>query len=349
LYEAYLQHLLEIIVSKGEAPASSAGHKIDLDNAAREIAILLRPLSILVASNVGVEGITDVESFAALQRDAWFNLAVHGFSTRSPLGKRHIQELRVLAKYTRPLIAEERANNLVSDIELNTVLRRGMSTDSTAHARKELAELLPQCDPDIRTMTYPELMFLKATHLVETSRASTGDCTKVQRYFVDRHLRGTALGNCIGNIAIVATDIFISSTLSGQKDLFSAPYVAQQLAHIFEDCCHRVESVQKVAFACADRIVANVPPALCQRTSLFTLLDLLSIMWAGCLEGETDEYKWTSTHMSARGTTCVQLSDDYNFRRFTLRALHRRARVWVESAINLAPLDVKGLLQVCLF
>lgn len=140
LYEVYLQHLLETIVSRGEVPAPSAGHKIDLDNAAQEIALLLRPLSILVASNVGVEGITDVESFAALQRDAWFNLAAHGFSPRSPLGRRHIQELRVLAKYTRPLIAEERANNLVSDIELNTVLRRGMSTDSTAQARKELAE-----------------------------------------------------------------------------------------------------------------------------------------------------------------------------------------------------------------
>ena len=155
------------------------------------------------------------------------------------------------------------------------------------------------------------------------------------------------MGNCIANIAVVASDIFISSTLTGQKDLFSAPYIAQQLAQIFEDCCHRIESVQKVAFTCADRIVANVPPALCQRISLFTLLDLLSIMWTACLEGETDEYRWTSTHVAANGTTSVQLSDDFSFRRSTLKILHRKARDWVGSAINIAPLDIKGLLQVC--
>lgn len=342
----YLQHLLETIVSKGEAQAPGSHHKVDLEVAAQEIGLLLRPLSLLASSNVGVDGITNVESFAALQRDAWFNLAVHGFSINSPLGQKYLQELRILAKYTHPLIAEERANALVSDVELNTVLRRGKSGDNETRARRALSEQLPQCRSEIDSLTYSELMFLRATHLVETLRASTGDTTKVLRYFVDRQLRNSPLGHCVAVVAVAATDTFLSNTLSGHKDLFSAPYAAQQLAHVFEDCCHRVGDVQKVAYMCADKIMSNVPSALCQRTSLFALLDLLSIMWASCLEAETDEYGWTPTHVSASGTTSVQLSDDYPFRRYTLKTFHQRARQWVARAINLAPLDVKGLLQV---
>lgn len=333
-------------MSKGEAPAAGSNQKVDLEVAAQEIALLLRPLSLLASSNVGVENITNVESFAALQRDAWFNLAVHGFSINSPLTLKYLQELRVLAKYTHPLIAEERANALVSDVELNTVLRRGKSGDNESRARRTLSGLLPQCRGEIESLSYSELMFLRATHLVETLRASTGDATKVFRYFVDRQLRNTALGHCVAAVAAAATDTFLSNTLSGHKDLFSAPYVAQQLARVFEDCCHRVENVQKVAYTCADKIMSNVPSALCQRTSLFALLDLLSIMWASCLEAETDEYGWTPTHVSASGSTSIQLSDDYPFRRYTLKTFHRRAREWTTRAINAAPLDVKGLLQV---
>jgi phosphatidylinositol 4-kinase len=346
LYEVYLRHLLETVVAKGETPAAGVSQKADLETSAQELALLLRPLSALVASNVGVQGIADVESFSALQRDAWYNLAVHGFSTTSLLGKKHLQELKMLARYTQSLIAEERANNLVSDVDLNTVLRRRMSTDHTTVVKREMCDILPQCDDEIKSLSYPELIFLKATHMVETLRAADGDCTKILRYFVDRQLRGTSLGLCVANVAGLSADTFLANTLTGTRDLFSAPYVAQQLTHIFEDCCHRVDSVQKVAYMCAEKITVNVPSALCQRTSLFTLLDLLSIMWAGCLEAETDEFNWTSTHVSASGTTSVQLSDDYPFRRHTLKTFHRMAREWVGRAINLAPLDVKGLLQV---
>ena len=333
-------------MSKGDASAARPSQKADFEIAAQEIAQLLRPLSLLVAGNVGVDGITDVESFSALQRDAWYNLAVHGFSTSSAIGKKHLEELKVLAKYTKPLIAEERANNLVSDVDLNTVLRRGMSADSASAVKHELCQLLPQCDADVKSLSYPELIFLKATHLVETLRASSGDCTKVLRYFVDRQLRGTPLGVCVAGVASVSVDLYLTNTLTGRKDLFSAPYVAQQLSSVFEDCCHRVESVQKVAYMCAERITTHVPSVLCQRTSLFTLLDLLTIMWASCLEAETDEYHWTPTHVSPSGATSVQLSDDFTFRRHTLKLFHRRARDWVGRAINLAPLDVKGFLQV---
>ena len=57
----------------------------EFEAATLQIALLLRPLALLAANNVATEGIADVESFPAMQRDAWYNIVVHGFSTNSLL------------------------------------------------------------------------------------------------------------------------------------------------------------------------------------------------------------------------------------------------------------------------
>lgn len=347
LYDIYLHHLLETIISNGDVSQREGAHRTDLESAARDIAVLLRPLALLLANNAGTANITNYESYPALQRDAWYNIVVHGFSTKSKLGMQYRRELQVLAHHGHSLIAEDRAERLESDVDLNTVLRRGMSTDNIAHQRKELTEAIPKCEADIRSLTYPELIFLKSAYLVETLRASSGDCTKVLTYFVDPQLRGgNALSNCMAAVALGAVDAYLTRALSGSQELFSAPYVAQQLVSIFESCCHRVAAVQRAAYTCAERLINHVPSALCHRSSLFALLDLLTIMWSSCLEQETEEYDWRSSYKSPQGTTSIQLSDDYTFRRYTLRTFHKRARDWIGRAINIAPLDIKGLLQV---
>ena len=71
-------------------------------------------------------------------------------------------------------------------------------------------------------------------------------------------------------------------------------------------------------------------------------------MWYSCLESETDEYTWKSTFTSKRSNIVVELSDDYAFRRATLDSLHKRATAWVKEALDVAPIDVKGLLQTYL-
>lgn len=69
-------------------------------------------------------------------------------------------------------------------------------------------------------------------------------------------------------------------------------------------------------------------------------------MWTSCLEAELDEYELKANYASARGHVAIELSDDYDLRRSTLDNFYRRARIWVTTVISLAPLDVKGLLQV---
>ncbi|KAF2832232.1 hypothetical protein CC86DRAFT_313123 [Ophiobolus disseminans] len=348
-YEIYLTHLLDTIVSKGDAPETSHRHMRDTELAAQEIAQLLKPLAVLLSRNAKHADTADFsDSIISLQRDAWFNIVVHGFDTMSELGKQYREELKMLARFSKPLIAEERPSLSESDIELNTVLRRGKSPEHTVEQKRRLGKLLPSCEADTKSLSYQEAVFLSAAYLVEDLRASTGDCTKALAYFLDPKLRSGAVGNCMAAITTAAVRTYLSKTLSGQYQSFSTPYLADQLATIFSACCHRIGRIQQAAGACADLIIHEVPSTLCQKSALFALLELLSIMWYSCLEGETDEYTWKSTFTSKKSNIMVELSDDYAFRRATLTSLHKRATAWVKDALDTAPLDVKGLLQTYL-
>ena len=345
-FEIYLTHLLDTIVSKGDAQETSHRHLRDTELAAQEIAQLLKPLAVLLARNAERAEYAELDdSIIGLQRDAWFNIVVHGFDLLSDLGKQYREELRTLARYSKPLITEERPFLSESDIELNTVLRRGKSPEHTIEQKKRLGKLLPSCEADTKSLSYQESVFLSTAYLVEDLRASTGDCTKALAYFLDPKLRTGAVGNCMSAINTTAVRTYLAKTLSGQSHTFSTPYLAKQLATMFSACCHRIARVQQAAATCADIVIREVPSTLCQKSALFALLELLSIMWYSCLEGETDEYTWKSTFRSKRSNIAVELSDDYAFRRATLDALHKKATVWVKGAIDIAPLDVKGLLQ----
>jgi phosphatidylinositol 4-kinase len=348
-YDVYLSHLLDTIVSKGDAPETSHRHMQDTELAAQEIAQLLKPLAVLLSRNAKHDDWSETsDSIISLQCDAWFNIVVHGFDTLSDLGKKYREELKTLARFSQPLIAEERPSLSESDIELNTVLRRGKSPEHTVEQKRRLGRLLPSCEADTRSLSYQEAVFLSTAYLVEDLRASSGDCTKALAYFLDPKLRSGAVGNCMAAITTTAVRTYLSKTLSGQHQLFSTPYLAEQLATIFSACCHRIARIQQAAGACADLIIREVPSTLCQKSALFALLELLSIMWYSCLEGETDEYTWKSTFTSKKSNIVVELSDDYSFRRATLSSLHKRATAWVKDALDTAPLDVKGLLQTYL-
>jgi phosphatidylinositol 4-kinase len=351
-FELYVLYLLDSLVSQGDAhEKSNSGHTADVELAAQEIAQLLQPIAALTLENAQSEDAVkdvEIEGLVAMQRDAWFNAVVHGFTATSPLGKRYRREMRVLAQYSQPLVAEDRTDQLESDIELNTTLRRGKNDTNLNYLRRHLSEVIPSCDSDIRTLGYSECVFLTAAYLVESLRASAGDCSHVLTYFLDPQLKVGAMGNCMQAIANSVVGIYLNLTATGEIQLFTSPFVAQQLALFFAGACHRIAEVQRVAITCAEQIIVQVPSALCQKSSLFALFELLTIMWTSCLEQETDEYEWTSKHHSARGNCTVELSDNYEFRRRTMVNFHKWARVWMLRVLDIAPLDIKGLIQTYL-
>lgn len=349
MLELLLTHMLDVIVSKGDAHSADNDRLPDHDLAAQEIAQLLAPLAKVVSMNPpGTHTFQDGETLLILQRDAWFNIVVHGFGLNTPLGKRHLEDLRTLAQYTRPLIAEERANKVESDVELNTVLRRGKSGEQTVEQKRRLIELLPSLESDIKSLSHSEVVFLNTAMLVEQLRASTGDCSQAISYFLDTKLRTGPMGNCMVAIATAGIRVYLAKTMKGDIQSFSTPYVAQQLAAFLSGCCHRIVKVQQVSTTCANLIINTVPSSLCQKTSLFALLELLTIMWDSCLEGETDEYDWRATFKSTKANVAIELSDDYAFRHYTLKHFHERCKEWVLKVLEIAPLDIKGLLQTYL-
>ncbi|KAJ4173624.1 phosphatidylinositol-4- kinase [Fusarium falciforme] len=348
LFDIYLEHLLDSIIGLGDAHSTSHAKESDVQMAAKEIAELLHPLATFMASNdFASEPVTDDETYSLL-RDAWFNIVVHGFTTNTDRGKQYLNELRIIAIHSPPLVADQRGEQVESDIELNTVLRRGFSNDRESLQKKLLSDLVPSKANEIKSLSYRKVIFLQAAYLMEYLRADSGDCTKVVSYFLEPSMSKGDVSSAMEGVGAAVVDRYIDKTLSGSEATFSAQYAAEQLATIFCSCCHRIERVQQAAFACADRILHEIPAALCHRSSLFALLELLSLMWSSCLEAETDLYDPRSIFESELGGVTVQLSDDYDFRRWTVDVLNRKAKVWVNAAINLAPLDVKGLLQTYL-
>lgn len=347
LFDIYWEHLLDTIIAVGDVPQSSHSKDFDVQLAAQDIAQLLRPLAVFMASNdMSVDAITEDESHTLL-RDAWFNIVVHGFLPTSDIGSKWISELQIMAVHSPPLVAEQRGEQVESDIELNTVLRRGMSTEREMLQKKHLSDLLPSKASDIRNLSYRKVIFLQAAYLVESLRADSGDCTKALSYFLEPSMSG-AVSSTMEAVAAAVVDKYLKRTIMGNDAAFTSQYVAVQLASIFCSCCHRIERVQQAAFACADRIVREVPSALCHRSSLFALLELLTLMWTSCMEEDTDLYDPQSVFTSRLGKVTVELSHDYDFRRQTLGILSKKAKTWVSAAINLAPQDVKGLLQTYL-
>ncbi|KAI9053459.1 hypothetical protein LZ554_002417 [Drepanopeziza brunnea f. sp. 'monogermtubi'] len=348
LYEIYLQHLLESIISLGDIHQAQNSGEADVEVAANEIAQLLQPLAVLMSSNDLANEEELNEETISMIRDAWFNIVVHGFSTATELGKKYLSELRLIAIHSQPLVAEQKGDQIESDIELNTILRRGMSSEHEAAQKKRLTALIPSKSSDIRGLSYRKVIFLQAAFLVETLRADSGDCTKAFTYFLEPSMRKGEMSSAMDSIMQTVMDIYLHKTMTGLNPTFSAPYVARQLASIFSGCCYRIERVQEAAMSCADKIIRDVPSALCHKSSLFALLELLSLMWTSCLEAETDEYEWKSSFTSTRGQVMIELSDDFDLRRRTLNSLYKQARAWVTSVINIAPQDVKGLFQTYL-
>ncbi|KAI1107915.1 hypothetical protein F4804DRAFT_296325 [Jackrogersella minutella] len=349
LFDIYWDHILDELISKGDIHQSQHMKESDVEFAAREIAQLLQPVAILMSTHDFVTEISGQDDDKhSLIRDAWFNIAVHGFTPLTERGQKYINELRIMAIHSPPLVAEQRGEQVESDIELNTVLRRANTSDRESRQKKQLTELVPSKTSDIRGLSYRKVMFLHAAYLVESLRADSGDCTKTLSYYLEPSMRKEDVRGVMEGITAVVMEKYLSKTLEAKLPTFSAHYAASQLATIFCGCCHRIQRVQHAAFYCADKFVREIPSSLCQKSSLFALLELLSLMWTSCLEAETEMYDPRSVFTSRLGNVTVELSDDYSFRKTTLNNLYTRAKSWVSLAVNLAPSDVKGLLQTYL-
>lgn len=239
--------------------------------------------------------------------------------------------------------------NLESNLDQMPILKRGMVAQNTLEHKRRLIVMLPANEVDVRTITHARVIFLEATYTLECLRSEGGGYSKVLAYFVESGFKAGEGSNCMIAIANKVSDLYLRKVLTGANyPQFSAARVAEELAEVFVGCCHRLEKVQAMAAITADRMIAAIPSALSQRSSLFALLELLTLLWISCLDEETDEYTTRSMFTSIKGGVAIELPDSYTFRRKTLNGFKARAKGWVLKVLNVSPLDVKGLLQTYL-
>ncbi|KAI5779511.1 hypothetical protein EDC01DRAFT_303291 [Geopyxis carbonaria] len=350
LYDMYLANILEVVGSVGDDREQDEEKKqVDAVLAVREIEQYIPPLAVLLRHNGTDKNFALKFGFTGPLRDFWFNCIIHGIYYGSEISKKYLADFKAIAQYTPPLIAGANEDeSFDTNLDENSLLKRKMTPQHTVEHKRRLMALLPHEEAHIKTLSFARAVYLEAAYSLECLRAEAGGCSKVLAYFVEPAFK-TGEGSAIMTaIAGAVSDVYISHIISGIYPEFSASSIADQLADVFVGCCHRLEKVQKVAVSIADRIIATVPSALCRRPSLFALLELLTLMWVSCLEKETDEYATKSLFTSERGRVTIEVPDSFDFRERTLANIRKLATTWVTKVLNIAPLDLKGLLQTYL-
>lgn len=208
LYEIYLINLLECVIAKGDVRENEAKRPSDVELAAKGIKELLAPLATLLCETEKNGKVELAPEVATLFRDAWYNCAIHGFIYGSKLVDEFREPLLVIARNSPSLVSDTRGYQIESEMELNTVLRRGLNGPNTVEHKKRLGSLLVKNEADIKSLSYPTVVFLEAAITLETLRAITGCCTKVLTYFVDPTLKVGNSAGCMVSITSFVCFLF---------------------------------------------------------------------------------------------------------------------------------------------
>ncbi|VEU20058.1 DEKNAAC100565 [Brettanomyces naardenensis] len=349
LYKDYLQGLLSSIISKGDLD-DLEHHRSNTDVAASALQIenFLKPLAHLLPDlNDDPMNFSD-KTTVSLFKEAWFNLCVHGFAYNSDIYRRDYVALRRIAHSTPPLASESSWNRSETSIELNTVLRRSTSKRTEKLHKDTLSAIITPKAIDAKVfetqISRPGLMFLSANLLVEMLRVDCGNCSTSLEYLSDPSVSIAKLDTFVGAIAYYCCSQYINRLRAGGSPQFTVPKVSAQLEQIFICCCHRDESLQSVAFQCADRIVTLIPSSLCHERSAFSMLDILTLLYDSIVDADTHEYEPSVEYKSEVMQINLSLSDSYKWRQKALEEFTRFARKWTTLVLGKCKQDMKSIL-----
>ncbi|KAH3676245.1 hypothetical protein WICMUC_002122 [Wickerhamomyces mucosus] len=346
LYKIYLLELFNNAVTKGDVQTSEQHRSHgEISEVAKQISVFLKPLSILLPKNIPLTyDENDIELINS-SRNFWFNLVVHGYNETSSLTATYQKELEIIALNSPALASEFPRLHTETSFELNTILRRGSSNHNVKDQKHMIGGFANTTSLELHTLSYPKLMFLSATLLLENLRANTGDCSTILQYFSDPSISKTNIEKFIGFISISIVQKFINLALKGNNPNFTADSVATQLTKILIACCHRNDDLQDAAFQCANLLLSRLPSGLCHHKSLFTLLDILSSLFDSIIDINRSKYEPKREFPLKRSNAKIAVSDSVKWRKQTLEKLHKKAREWCLLSLNKSSQDMKSLLQ----
>jgi phosphatidylinositol 4-kinase len=344
LYWVYLRGMLELIISKGDVQVLEHHRShVEISEIGEQIGVYLRPLAHLLPDVERGEprlAITDT-TVLNLFRNIWFNMVVHGYLTASKFAARFDADLRRIVYSTPPLLLEQSWDRTETLLELNTVLRRGLSNHNVKDHKHAIGGIF-----DVPRVSYPKLMFLSTTVFVELLRVKAcGDCLTALMYLLDPSLRTSGVDKYIGHIAFKVVQDYIALVGRGADKRFMLLSIAAQLTNMLALCCHRMEDLQDAALQCCDLLITRVPLSLCNRTSLFTLLDLLTVLFRSLLDADRNQYDPSTLYRTKTLGLALLLPDLYKWRHDTFARVHAKARAWLGLILQRANDDVKLLAQ----
>lgn len=347
LFKVYLHELLQAIISKGDVQVLEhhRSHN-EIINIGDQIGIHLLPLMTLLPDpHVGEDPLDIKDPLTVnLFRNIWFNMVIHGYFLKSKSTNRYRLELEKIAYNTPPLASEpsfDREGVAETSLELNTVLRRGSSNHNIRDHKNVVFEIVPIH----RNLSYPNLMFLSATIFVETLRLRFCKFSTILKYLTDSSVKNSGLERAINAIAFKLIRDFISLLISESNKYFGADKIARQLTNILVMCCDRLETSQETAMECCEILIRGVPSSLCHHTSLYSLFDLVGLLFKSILDAEENQYEPTTLFHGEMSGISLLLSDSYEWRNRTLTRFCEKAKFWVKLVLVKSNLDIKTLIQ----
>ena len=224
-------------------------------------------------------------------RNMWFACVIHGVHPNNKWVQINAQVLRKVAANSPLLTLESATNDFDSDLELNPVLNRmqdGKHHPSLRPLEEQLTKLLPVHHSELKSFDLSKLVFIGAVTLVETLRSESGRCSLVLDYFDDANLEKS---DASGTLKTVVEHIIKTFLEVLRIDSFVPRVIAmgqRELRELLIRCCDPVTSVQNLAQRCCDRLISTFPALLCCEGTTYVLLELLTLLWEGCLTQETD-------------------------------------------------------------
>ncbi|CAG8689893.1 17249_t:CDS:10, partial [Rhizophagus irregularis] len=345
-YGLYLLRILSLFVEKGVVIQQTVekNGRLQVTSLAGEIGILLPVLKTLLSHDDFKAHMNASEELVSLFRNLWFHCVLYGFVSEETWMREWRDSLVVIAQKTPPLV-QESTNYLESDLEFNSVLRRGNSDQDLANVRSSLSSFLPNRASEIKYFSFAEITFLLSVYHIEIMRSQMGQCSFILRYFVNQGINASKLVGCMEEIGNQVIEVFIKECSKRAIAHTINENLRNQVHDLMIATCHRLGKVSQLSIKHLDSLMSAFPSLLCDKKLLFLLLELIELVWQSCEAEYLNEYSPVYTFTSPKVGVSLDLTDDYNYRREILSRLCENSKKWLTVAMSRAPSEIRGLLE----
>lgn len=316
----YLKHLLNLIVRR-DSSSSTSSNRGDVS----WVGNLLAPLAVLSSNSTNIDSSSWdlVESF----RNAWFNFAMQGITPFS-LKDDDLENFKAFAKWTPPLVSEESANHIESDLQLNSVLCRGVPENIMKIQINVLQKTLSNKFTSKLPNDVVKVLFMSTAFLLESLRQQAGSVSKLPRYFEDSEFSsGEGFIQMSYLTRYLCANYVESLGYHPETNLMST---SQELRELLVLACHRVEAVREIAIGIITQIVQACPASLGQHDALFTLLECLTLLDKAVTNSIEDKYSPQSHFTGPLTGITIKFSDNYDARKRCLKEFESNTTVWLK-------------------